>query len=147
MKNHRVLACAGAILLLAGAAAAEQAKPAPAPAAPAAPAKLVPPLRGTAEIGFLKPTTKRTGNEIITMIKAKNLSTKNSIVGFRVDEFWYDKGGQPVTGSTFRYRKPLMPGEVIDVELRTPVNPRMDRNQYKFEHTNGTVKTTLMPKF
>jgi hypothetical protein len=52
-----------------------------------------------------------------------------------------------VTGSQpFRYRKPLQPGEVIEVELKVPTDPRMDRNQYKFEHANGTIKTTKLPK-
>ena len=46
-------------------------------------------------------------------------------------------GAQP-----FRYRKPLMPGEVIDVVLRVPTNPKMNSNQYKFEHANGTIKAT-----
>ena len=60
-----------------------------------------------------------------------------------MDEFWYDKAGEPVTGAQpFRYRKPLMPGEVIDVVLRVPTNPKMSSNQYKFEHANGTIKAT-----
>jgi hypothetical protein len=146
MKMHLTLACA--ILLTAGAAAAGQATPAaPAQAAPAAPAKFVPPIRGQAELGFLKPVTKRVGNEIVTVIKVKNLSATGSIAGLKVDEYWYDKAGDPVSGDTFRYRKPLMPGEVIDVTLRTPVNPKMDRNQYNFSHANGTIKTKQMPKF
>jgi len=32
------------------------------------------------------------------------------------------------------------------VTLRTPVNPKMDRNSYNFSHANGTIKTTLLPK-
>ena len=139
----------GGALIVSG-AAADQAKPAAKPAAPApqaaaAPARLAPPVRGQAELGYTKPVSKRSGNEIVTTIKVKNLA-KGSIAGLKVDEFWYDKGGDPVTGDTFRYRKPLQPGEVIEVTLRTPVNPKMDRNQYKFEHLNGTIKTTLLPK-
>ena len=148
MQTHLMLACASAFLIATGAAMAEQAKPAaPAPAAPAAPAKFVPPIRGQAELGFMKPVTKRVGKEIVTTIKVKNLSTNGSIAGLKVDEFWYDKAGDPVTGDSFRYRKPLLPGEVIDVELRTPVNAKMDRNQYNFSHANGTIKTKSMPKF
>ena len=148
--RHLLLAFAGAALLVSG-VAADQAKPAAKPAAPAAsqaaaaPARLAPPIRGQAELGYTKPVSKRSGNEIVTTIKVKNLA-KGSIAGLKVDEFWYDKGGDPVTGDTFRYRKPLQPGEVIEVTLRTPVNPKMDRNQYKFEHLNGTIKTTLLPK-
>ena len=103
-------------------------------------------MRGEAEIGFTQPVSKRVGNMIVTTIKVKNLS-KGAIAGLKVDEFWYDKKGEPVTGSQpFRYRKPLQPGEVITVELKVPTDPRMDRNQYKFEHANGTIKTTKLPK-
>jgi hypothetical protein len=147
-----MLAFVGAGLLVAAAATAGQAKPAAAqakpeaPAAqPAAPAKFVPPVRGEAELGYLKPVTKRSGTEIVTTIKVKNLS-KGPIAGLKVDEYWYDKAGDPVTGDTFRHKKLMMPGEVLDVTLRTPVNPKMDRNSYNFSHANGNIKTTLLPK-
>jgi acyl dehydratase len=69
------------------------------------------------------------------------------LAGFRVDEFWYDKGGQPVTGAkTFRHPKPLQPGETIDVTLEVPRHPAMSQNQYKFEHANGKIKPVLKPK-
>ena len=72
---------------------------------------------------------------------------EGAIAGLKVDEFWYDKKGDPVTGSQpFRYRKPLQPGEVIEVELKVPTDPRMFNNQYKFEHANGKIKTTKLPK-
>lgn len=151
MQKHLLLACAGAIVLIAAGAAADQAKPAapaqPPQSQPAAPVKFVPPIRGQAELGFLTPVTKRQGKEIVTVIKVKNLSTTGSIAGLKVDEFWYDKGGDPVTGDTFRYRKPLLPGEVIEVTLRTPHNPKMDRNSYNFSHANGAIKTKRMKQF
>jgi hypothetical protein len=155
-QRRTFLTFAGVVLLLA-AAAAEQAKPAVQPpaaatkrpndeGAPTTPGKLVAPVRGQAELGFTNPVSKRVGNMIVTTIKVKNLS-KGAIAGLKVDEFWYDKKGDPVTGSQpFRYRKPLQPGEVIEVELKVPTDPRMDRNQYKFEHANGTIKTTKLPK-
>lgn len=156
MMRHglTLLAAAGAILMVAGAATAGQAKPAappPAAAAPAAaPGKLVPPVRGVADLAVLKPVVKNgkiDGRDyILTSIQVKNMST-GSIAGLKVDEFWYDKTGNPVTGDTFRYRKPLQPGEVITVELRTPRDPRMNRNQYLFAHANGDVKATAVPKF
>jgi len=134
-----VLALTGGLLLGGGAASAQA--PAPAPTT-----KLISPVRGEAELGYLKPVTKREGNMIVTTIKVKNLAA-GPIAGLKVDEFWYDKGGEPVTGAQpFRYRKALMPGEVIDVVLRVPTNPKMDRNQYKFEHSNGSIKTKLLPK-
>ena len=108
--------------------------------------KLISPVRGEAELGYLRPVSKREGNMIVTTIKVKNLAA-GPIAGLKVDEFWYDKAGEPVTGAQpFRYRKALMPGEVIDVVLKVPTNPKMDRNQYKFEHANGAIKTKLLPK-
>ena len=129
------LALTAGLLLTGGTASAQ---------APAA--KLISPVRGEAELGYLKPVTKREGNMIVTTIKVKNLAA-GPIAGLKVDEFWYDKGGEPVTGAQpFRYRKALMPGEVIDVVLKVPTNPKMDRNQYKFEHANGAIKTKALPK-
>jgi hypothetical protein len=143
-------------VLLAGGIAAGQAKPAVAPPAAttqkpndegAAPSgKLVAPVRGEAELGYTKPAVKNDGKFITTTMKVKNLS-KGAIAGLKIDEFWYDKDGNPVTGSQpFRWRKPLQPGEVIEVILKVPVNKAMNRNQYKFEHANGKIKPTLLPK-
>jgi len=132
-------ALTGAVLLTAGSAFAQ------APSTPSS-TKLISPVRGQAEIGFLQPVTKREGGMVVTTIKIKNMATA-PIAGLKVDEFWYDKAGEPVTGAQpFRYRKPLMPGEVIDVVLKVPTNPKMSSNQYKFEHANGTIKPTKMPK-
>jgi hypothetical protein len=147
IKVHTVLAL-GASVLLATSVLAGQAKPA-APAAqapPAAPAKFVPPIRGEAPVSMTKPVTSRTKDEIVTKFKVKNPSATNSIAGLKISEFWYDKGGNPVSGDEFRYRKPLLPGEVIDVELRSPVNPKMASSQYKFEQANGAVKPSVIPK-
>jgi hypothetical protein len=153
-QRRTFLTIAGVVLLLA-AAAAEQAKPAP-PAqttkrpsdegAATTPQKLVAPVRGQAEIGYTKPVSKNDGKFITTTIKIKNMAS-GAIAGLKVDEFWYDKDGNPVTGAQpFRSRKPLQPGEVIEVTLKVPIDKRMNRNQYKFEHANGTIKTTLLPK-
>jgi hypothetical protein len=145
MKSSRMLACATALVLVSVAAQAEQAKPAAAAqAAPAAPAKFLPPVRGEAVLGYTVPATKRVAGEIVTTIKVKNMSTTNNIVGLKVEEYWYDKKGDPVTGGEYRHRKPLGPGEMIDVVIHTPTNPGMDRNSYKFSHANGTVKTEKM---
>jgi hypothetical protein len=156
MNRHKntMLALAGAFLLVAGAAAGQGAKPAapaapPAAGQPAARPRLIPPVRGEAQLGYTKPVVKAgkiDGKDfIITTIQVKNLAT-GSIAGLKVDEFWYDKAGDPVTGDTFRHPKPLQPGEVITVTLETPRNPKMDRNQYNFSHANGTIKAQLMPK-
>jgi hypothetical protein len=108
--------------------------------------KLISPVRGEAEIGFTNPVSKREGGMIVTTIKVKNLASA-PIAGLKVDEFWYDKAGEPVTGAQpFRYRKAFMPGEIIEVVLKVPTNPKMDRNSYKFEHANGSIKATRLPK-
>jgi hypothetical protein len=154
MKGHRntLLAVAGVALFLTS-VAAEQAKPAapvtPSPAAqrpndegaaPAGPRKLVSPVRGVASIDYTPPQAKRAGEFVITTFKVKNTASA-PIAGFKVDEFWYDKAGNPVTGSpTFRSKAPLQPGQIIDVELKVPVNPAMNRNSYKFAHANGDIK-------
>ena len=149
-------ALAGIVVLIAGTAAAQAPKPATpaAPAAQSAPApaakpRLMPPVRGEAALGYTKPVVKRMpvgGKEfIVTTMRIKNLST-GAVAGLKVDEFWYNKAGDPVTGANYRHPRPLQPGEVITVTLQTPPNPAMDRNQYKFEHANGTIKMTLLPK-
>ena len=108
--------------------------------------KLIAPVRGEVELGHTRPVSKRDGNMVVTTIRVKNLA-KGAIAGLKVDEYWYDKAGNPVAGApSFRYRKPLMPGEVIDVILKTPVNPAMNQPQWKFEHANGKIKPVLMPK-
>ena len=153
-QRRAFLALAGVVLLVA-AAAAEQAKPAPpAPTAPAAErrgrgdhaAELVAPVRGQAELGYTKPVSKRDG-------KHHRHHDQGQEPGDRLDRrpegrrVLVRQGGRP---GHRRHRsataKPLQPGEVIEVTLKTPRNPRMDRNQYKFEHANGAIKTTLLPK-
>jgi hypothetical protein len=124
-------------------AAAGSANPATVPAAAAERVRVI---RGLAEVELTKPVTERVGNQIVTTMKVRNTSTTESIAGLKIDEFWYDKTGAPVTGDTFRHRQPLTPGEIVEVTLRTPVNPRMDRNQYQFAHANGDIRTTVVPK-
>jgi hypothetical protein len=153
MNGQRLslLALAGVVVL--AAAVSAQSKPAAkAPATttapaqqPAAPARLVPPVRGDVKVNITKPMVKRQGEFIITTMKVKNMM-EGSIAGLKVDEYWYDKKGDPVTGSTFRYPKPLQPGEVIEITLKTHVDPKMDRNQYQFTQANGAVKPTTVPK-
>ncbi len=152
--RHTLLALAGADLLVAG-VAAEQTKPAVTPApAPQRPndegetarPKLIAPVRGEVELGYTQPVSKRDGNMVVTTIRVKNLAN-GAIAGLKVDEFWYDKSQNMVASSpSFRYRKPLMPGEVIDVILKTPVNPAMNQPQWKFEHANGKIKAVLLKK-
>jgi hypothetical protein len=116
----------------------------PAPAATAKP-KFVAPVRGEAEIGYTKPATKVVGDQVITVIKLRNMST-GAIAGLRVEEFWWDKANNPLPSDSQRLRKPLLPGEIALIELHTPKSTGMNRNNYKFSHANGTIKATLQPK-
>jgi hypothetical protein len=174
MKKYRMLACASSLFILTAlgcsgvpdaveetelatggeeaapaAQAPKPATPAPGAQAPAAKPRLVAPVRGEAALGYTKPVVKpaKIGGRdfIVTTMQIKNLST-GAVAGLKIDEFWYNKAGDPVTGANYRHPRPLQPGEVISVTLQTPRNPAMDRNQYKFEHANGTIKMTLLPK-
>jgi len=134
-----VLALTGGLLLTTGAPFAQ--------AQDAARPKLISPAKGAAELGYTNPTRKREGNFVIATFKVKNLAAA-PIAGLRVEEFWYDKGGEIVGGSEpFRYRKPLMPGEVIEITMKVQPNPKMQRSQMKFSHGDGksdTIKPKLM---
>ena len=114
-----------------------QTTPAPAPVLK----KTAPPLRGTAELGFIQ-SAKLDGNTIVTIFQVKNLSATNAIVGLQITEFWYDKAGAPLqgTGDRQRVRAPLQPLEVATITLRSPKVPGMTSPQYKFEHNNGMIK-------
>jgi hypothetical protein len=132
--------------------AAEQATPkpaAPAAQAPAAKPRLSAPVRGLAQLGYTRPVVKpaKIGGKdfIVTTIQVKNMAD-GAIAGLRVEEFWYNKAGDPITGDEYRHPKPLQPGEIVTVTLETPRSPGMDRNQYSFKHANGEIRASLQPK-
>lgn len=122
------------------------AKPAAQTPAPPSTTKFVAPLRGEVELTITKPQSKREKDMVVTTLKAKNASTTGSVAGLRVQEYWYDKAGELVTGGDFRNRKPLMPGEVITITIETPFNAKMNTNQYTFTHANGKIKLKTVPK-
>jgi hypothetical protein len=103
-------------------------------------------VKGTAELGMLQPVTKVEGKEVVTTIKVKNLS-RGTIEGLRVEEYWYDKEGNPLPGDSKKLAQPLAPGAVNTIVLRTPVNAKMDRNNFVFTHTNGKIHATVYAKF
>ena len=143
--NRALLALALLVSMLAGASLvfAQQA-----PAAPASTTKWVDTLKGEAEIQYImdKPTVRKDGT-IITRFQVKNMSPK-AIARLTIEEFWYDKTGNPVSGDKKFIKKPLMPGEVGEIVLETPKQPNMDRNAFKFSHGNGTVpKPKKVAKF
>lgn len=117
--------------------------------AAAAPAKFVKPLKGTADIQFMQVgQSKKVGNDIVTVLKIKNLS--NAPVSLlKVDEYWYDKGTPPkvITGDQQAYRKPFMPGEIIELTMKSPYKADIGASQYQFSHAGGDVKLKRVKKF
>ena len=107
--------------------------------------KLIAPVRGEATLDITKPDTKLVSGEVVTKMTVKNTS-KGAIAGLKIEENWYDKGGNPVGGDTYRHPRPLKEGEVISIVLKTPKNPQMNSNQYQFTHANGAIKTKIVPK-
>jgi hypothetical protein len=116
--------------------------------APAAPAKFVKTLKGMAEIQFMQMSSKKVGNDIVTVLKIKNLSPL-AVSLLKVDEYWYDKGNPPkvVTGDSEPYRKPLMPGEIIELTMKSPFKPNLLMSQYQFSHAGGQVNVKRVKKF
>lgn len=145
-KRSTFAVLAGVAVLALGTSVAGQA---PNTSAPAAPTRLAAPIRGAANLAVTRPVTKAgkvDGRDfIITTMKVKNLSA-GAIAGFKADEFWLDKSGNPVGGDTFRSRRPIQPNEVLELTFQTPRNPTMNTNQYQFSHANGEIKTQLVPK-
>jgi hypothetical protein len=157
-----VLLAFGAVSVLA------QAKPAQAPAAkattqqapaakatptttqqaPAAPAKFIKPLKGTADIQFIQMPSKKVGSDIVTVLKIKNLSTA-PVALLKVDEYWYNKANPPavITGDSEAWRKPFMPGEVIELTMKSPWKAEVGASQYQFSHAGGQVKVKRVSKF
>jgi hypothetical protein len=141
MRVQYAIAIAVAAALLAPASTPIQAQGSAAPVLK----KSAPPLRGTAELGFIQ-SAKLEGNMIVTTFQVKNMSVSNAIVGLQISEFWYDKAGNPLqgTGDRQRLRTPLQPLDVATITLKSPKVPGMATPQYKFEQNNGTVKPVSM---
>ena len=137
MRVRYAIALAVAAALMAPASMSLRAQGTPAPVLK----KSAPPLRGTAELGFIQ-SAKLEGNTIVTTFQVKNMSATNAIVGLQISEFWYDKAGNPLqgTGDRQRLRTPLQPLEVATIVLKSPKVPGMTTPQYKFEQNNGSVK-------
>ena len=117
-----------------------------APASPKAPEfkqvlagkKFTPPIRGAAEVDFIKTPTRRDGTTLVTKIQVKNTSAA-PIARLTIDETWYDKSQNIIPGGKGVVNGLLQPGEVQTIEVRTPVNPAMASSMLQFSHANGTV--------
>jgi hypothetical protein len=151
------LALVSAVLLLVASSASAQARPAAqAPAtkaapvtaapAPAAPARFAKMYKGIAEVEVIRGTPKRVGADMVTVLKVRNMAP-GAISLLKVDEYWYNKDRQVVSGDSEAYRKPFNPGEIIEITMKSPVKPNLYQNQFAFSHANGQVKVKDVKKF
>ncbi|OFW07513.1 MAG: hypothetical protein A3H96_07185 [Acidobacteria bacterium RIFCSPLOWO2_02_FULL_67_36] len=122
------------------------AKAAPTTQAPAAPAKFTRPIKGTASIQFVQGQSKRVGDDIVTVFKIKNVSS-GSIALLKIDEYWYDKKNQVVTGDSQPYRKPFNPGDIIEITMRSPYKAEAWTSNWMFSHANGSIDPKKVKKF
>ena len=106
-------------------------------------AELVSTQRGVVDIGYTQPRATRESNFIVTTFMVQNRAA-NAIAGFQVDEFWFDVDGNTVTGDRVRFREPILPEEVVEIELRVPRISAMDRSNYEFSHQNGDIEPELV---
>ena len=131
-----IVSAAVATAFTAGASFAGQAAPA---------RKLVAPVRGDASVEITRPDTKVTGGDVVTVIRVKNVMS-SPIAGFKIEENWF-KGSDAIGGDVYRHARPLQPGEVIQITLKTPRSRVVGRtNQYQFSHVNGIVKPKAVAK-
>src|SRR5580658_2145636 len=100
--------------------------------------KFNPPIRGAADVDFIRSPTKREGSVLVTKIQVKNASSA-PIPRLQIDEIWYDKNNNIIPGGKGVVNGLLQPGEVQTLEIRTQVNPTMTRSMLQFSHANGTV--------
>jgi hypothetical protein len=136
---------------LVGVEASAQTSQTPPPAAPPmqpilAGKKIVPPIKGAAEIEIIKSPTKREGATLVTKIQAKNVSSA-PIARLKVVETWYDKSGASIPGGEAVINGLLPPGDVQTLEIKTPVNLQMSTSQLFFTHANGSIKAKSVKAF
>lgn len=127
-------------------APATKAAPAAAAQAPAARAKFVRPIKGVANIEFMQGTPKKIGGDIVTVLKIRNVSS-GAISLLKVDEYWYNKKREVATGDSQPYRKPFLPGEIIEITMRSPFKPDLYQSQYQFSHAYGGIDVKRVKKF
>ena len=129
--------------------AASQAKPAAQTAAapaPAAPAKWVPPVKGSAAVEYIQAKPKRVKGNIESSFKLKNVS-KGSIALLSVEEIWYNTKREIASNGQYRHKALLNPGEVIEFTIVCPEKPDLYTNMLMFKHANGTIEPKKVTKF
>jgi hypothetical protein len=157
MNRTALLASAALLcsLAFAPAALAQAAKPPAAKATPATPttapapaakAKFAPVVKGLASIEMIQGKSNRVAGDIVTVLKVRNTSS-GAIALLRIDELWYNQKLQQVTGDSQKVLKPIQPGEIVEVTMKSPVKPDLYRSQYAFSHVNGKVDVKAVKKF
>jgi len=101
--------------------------------------KVEPPFKGQAEVEYVQPVTKKVGDNVVTTIKVKNLSSA-PLARLKIAETWFDKGGNIVAAGESTLAKPLATGAVDTITIETPWTPKMNGNSWNFSHANGLVK-------
>ena len=101
--------------------------------------KFIPPIRGQADVDFIRTPARREGTTLVTRIQVKNTSAA-PIPRLTIDETWYDKANNVIGGGKGVINGLLQPGEVQTIEIRTPVDPKMSSSKWLFSHANGAVK-------
>ena len=146
MNRARVVFAATVVSAVVGAAMigvttfAQESKPQAPPMQPIlAGKKIIPPVRGQAEIDYVKDATRREGSTLVTKIHVKNTMTA-PIARLKVTETWYDKKSAELPGGEGVINGLLQPGETQVIEVRTPTNPAFASQMFVFAHANGTVK-------
>lgn len=105
--------------------------------------KFTPPIKGQAEIEYVKEATRREGSTLITKILVKNTSNA-PIPRLKVAETWYDDKQNMLPGGEATVNGLLQPNEVQTLEVRTPTNPKFKVQMLMFTHANGTIKPRLV---
>jgi len=100
--------------------------------------KFTPPVKGDAQIDYMKAPTRREGTTIVTRITVKNTSPA-PIARLRIVETWYDKESNLIPGGDAVINGLLQPGEVRVMEIRTPSNAKMNSSMLQFTHAQGGV--------
>jgi hypothetical protein len=100
--------------------------------------KFTPPVKGDAQIEYVKSPTRRDGTTLVTKITVKNTSPA-PIGRLRIAETWYDDAGNLIPGGDAVVNGLLQPGEVASLEIRTPSNKNMKTSMLQFTHANGGI--------
>jgi hypothetical protein len=131
--------------MYAAAALAGQATQAPPMQSVLAGKKFTPPVKGEALVEFTQPATKRTGANVVTTIKVRNMS-QGPIARLQVTETWYDKDNNVIAGGKGVLPNLIQPQEIQTITITTAYNAKMNANNWNFSHANGTVKVAKVQK-